>query len=141
MDNDMTLKKSQLFYASLSKYFLLHFLIAIWLDSIYSEGIGLHTKKIYMTRWFGIVCLCIHNFASFNEGNQDIEKTIEKQFATCVKKIEGHRIKMLNFMTYGVSEYYIIINVFQLPQETAKTKIDNNRMNMSKSLRLINCFG
>ncbi|KAL5666021.1 hypothetical protein ACJX0J_026129, partial [Zea mays] len=65
---------------------------AIWLDSIYSEGIGLHTKKIYMTRWFGIVCLRIHNFASFNEGNQDIEKTIEKQFATCVRKIEGHRI-------------------------------------------------
>ncbi|KAL5647367.1 hypothetical protein ACJX0J_041722, partial [Zea mays] len=93
-----TLKKSQLVYASLRKYFLLHIFIAIWLDSIYSEGIGLHTKKIYMTRWFGIVCLRIHNFASFNEGNQDIEKTIEKQFATCVRKIEGHRIKMLNFM-------------------------------------------
>ncbi|KAL5657720.1 hypothetical protein ACJX0J_030883, partial [Zea mays] len=86
--------KSQLFYASLRKYFLLHFLMpsAIWLDSIYSEGIGLHTKKIYMKRWFGIVCLRIHNFASFNEGNQDNEKTIEKQFATCVRKIEGHRI-------------------------------------------------
>ncbi|KAL5672354.1 hypothetical protein ACJX0J_016660, partial [Zea mays] len=60
---------------------------AIWLDSIYSEGIGLHTKKKYMKRWFGINNLWLN-----------------------VREIEGRRIvelwlmahimeKILNFMT------------------------------------------
>ncbi|KAL5651676.1 hypothetical protein ACJX0J_037134, partial [Zea mays] len=46
-----------------------------------------------------IYFICIlDTFLLINEGNQDIEKTIEKQFAICVRKIGGHRIKILNFM-------------------------------------------
>ncbi|KAL5675855.1 hypothetical protein ACJX0J_011986, partial [Zea mays] len=52
-----------------------------------------YCNMVGCTQWFGIVRLPIYNFYNFtssNEGNQDIEKTIEKQFAICGSKCFNH---------------------------------------------------
>ncbi|KAL5649064.1 hypothetical protein ACJX0J_039873 [Zea mays] len=107
----MDKKQKLAFYDFLRSLNVLHRMKEEIPISIYSEGIGLHTKKIYMTRWFGIVCLRIHNFASFL-----FLHIFFNHFY--VRKIEGHRIvesinhaciwhlwntkHFCNMLTYGV---------------------------------------